>query len=414
MRQMHCVDTKRRAPYIATKTTQGETTMRVRGAWATAAGAVIVILGLGKFAVACSLSLNELQRMSADPLSASLIAKGRESIEEVIVKNQGRPNAPGTRPVSLWVTEFNIERGLAFSELETLLTDCRKFQDRHMLPRAATSATCRITESDLLLLVETDDGVCRTGYRSVAEELATAMGFHFAYASEFIEVDPRVTGLSSNPVAGCETISPGKARNRHGDAILSRYPIKSAKRVELPSCYDWYELERSSVAATALGLRQLRLGERMALIADIELPGRQIVTVVNTHLENKTNGVCRTQQMKRILDEVKDRRNPVILGGDWNTTGYDGSTWNPFVIRTQETLFDLLQSSGFDVTSPNDEKPTMSGRVAGSVLPRVDFLAGRGFCGKATIARTHIEIQSTRTAISDHLPITAEFPLVCP
>ena len=71
----------------------------------------------------------------------------------------------------------------------------------------------------------------------------------------------------------------------------------------------------------------MRRGNRMALVADISVPESPtgLVTVVDTHLENKCKPSCRRKQMAALLETIQDIHNPVILAGDMNTTGKDGS-----------------------------------------------------------------------------------------
>ena len=65
----------------------------------------------------------------------------------------------------------------------------------------------------------------------------------------------------------------------------------------------------------------------MALIADLAIPDLQthVVTVVNAHLENKCLPECRTRQMDDLLTQIKQIEHPVIVAGDLNTTGADGT-----------------------------------------------------------------------------------------
>jgi hypothetical protein len=85
-------------------------------------------------------------------------------------------------------------------------------------------------------------------------------------------------------------------------------------------------------------MREVRHGGRNALIVDLLVPDVQapagskvgqrshVVTVVNTHLEAKSTTDCRRLEIQEILNLplVKNKPNPVILGGDWNTFGGDG------------------------------------------------------------------------------------------
>ena len=71
----------------------------------------------------------------------------------------------------------------------------------------------------------------------------------------------------------------------------------------------------------------MRRGGRTNLIATIDvpdLPGDQ-VTIVAAHLENRTTPKGRVKQMDEILDIIKPISHPVVVAGDMNTTGADGS-----------------------------------------------------------------------------------------
>src|SRR5262249_7186830 len=69
---------------------------------------------------------------------------------------------------------------------------------------------------------------------------------------------------------------------------------------------------------------------RSVLSLDLDVPGLEDaqvpnrVTVVTAHIEDKASAACRADQVKETLDQVKDRKNPVILAGDFNTFGSDG------------------------------------------------------------------------------------------
>jgi hypothetical protein len=46
---------------------------------------------------------------------------------------------------------------------------------------------------------------------------------------------------------------------------------------------------------------------------------------VAVHLENRVNPLGRKIQMDYLLSQLKNRHNPIVMGGDWNTTGTDAS-----------------------------------------------------------------------------------------
>ena len=71
----------------------------------------------------------------------------------------------------------------------------------------------------------------------------------------------------------------------------------------------------------------MRRGGRTTLYVDLdvlEAPGNR-VTIAATHLENRTKPKVRRQQMEELLAHVGEKSNPVIIGGDWNTTGSDAT-----------------------------------------------------------------------------------------
>jgi hypothetical protein len=65
----------------------------------------------------------------------------------------------------------------------------------------------------------------------------------------------------------------------------------------------------------------------MAIIADVMIPDVPggVATVVNVHLENRCKPECRTKQMDALLARIKEVENPVIVAGDLNTSGTDGT-----------------------------------------------------------------------------------------
>ena len=117
----------------------------------------------------------------------------------------------------------------------------------------------------------------------------------------------------------------------------------------LPVCHDWFtqevqaisQLEKAKRKAADVAFleritREVRRGNRQAPDADITLPGKAAITVhlVNAHLENKCKADCRARQMRKFWKRSGDTTGPVILAGDLNTTGTDGT---PTSIRYELT-----------------------------------------------------------------------------
>jgi hypothetical protein len=173
---------------------------------------------------------------------------------------------------------------------------------------------------------------------------------NWAYGVEFVEVDPKVLGTQSFAAVENETerkeldelFSTDKTRllGLHGTAILSRYPLRDVKLVPFKyQAYDWYNGEKKYGAVEAgkrkgaslvFGeeiVREVRRGGRTNLIATIDvpdLPGRQ-VTIVAAHLENRTTPKGRVKEADELFDMIRPISHPVVVAGDMNTTGQDGS-----------------------------------------------------------------------------------------
>jgi hypothetical protein len=101
--------------------------------------------------------------------------------------------------------------------------------------------------------------------------------------------------------------------------------------------YDWFKeskirpLEKGKrKAGLLIGedlLREVRRGGRTTLYVDLDVPEApdHRVTIACTHLENRAKPKIRRQQMEELLNQVRDTANPVIVAGDMNTTGSNGT-----------------------------------------------------------------------------------------
>ena len=292
-----------------------------------------------------------------------------------------RPDLKGMGP-SLRLVEWNIERGIELDKIKRLLTDKQGFISEvhseaagNTNPEKATDEVLRqqmdvLQSADVLVLNEVDWGMKRSDYRAVVKELADALKMNWAYGVEFVEVDPKILGTQS--FANVENqgerteledlFSVDKARllGLHGSAILSRYPLRDVKLVPFQyQAYDWYngekkygtvEVGKRKGASLLFGeeiVREVRRGGRTNLIATIdlpELPGQQ-VTIVAAHLENRTTPKGRVKEMDEILDLTRPIAHPVILAGDMNTTGTDGS-----VVSIKSAVLKKLNDPSFWAT----------------------------------------------------------------
>jgi endonuclease/exonuclease/phosphatase family metal-dependent hydrolase len=264
-----------------------------------------------------------------------------------------------TLRVALW----NIERGLELDEIQLFLTDRERFMAKVAEERGhAKQGGKRVRNVDLekipqeiellkaadvWILNEVDWGVKRTQYREVIRELGEALNMNWAYGVEFLEIDSKQLGTdtfddgedqkSREELLEEFKVDKDRLRALHGNAVLSRYPIRSAKLIPFTVGYDWFKeskirpLEKGKrKAAVLIGedlLREVRRGQRSMLLVDLDVPEApgQAITVVSTHLENRAKPKIRRQQMEEVLKQAQDLSHPVIVAGDLNTTGGDST-----------------------------------------------------------------------------------------
>ena len=311
-----------------------------------------------------------LQLGSGQDLSPELTSKLRDLTTTPFINNEAyyrgakpRPlNVPNLGP-SLRVAFWNIERGLELENIQLLLTDKERFIAKVAAERKhakETGKTVRQVEiknvlrdievlqaADVLVLNEVDWGVKRTEYREVVRELAEALNMNWAYGVEFLELDPKQLGADSfeevedqkarQELLDFFKVDEDRVRALHGNAVLSRYPIRSARLVPFSVGYDWFTeskirpLEKAKrKAAVLVGedlLQEVRRGQRTTLYVDLDVPDApgHALTIACTHLENRTKPKVRRQQMQELLANIHDVDHPVVVAGDLNTTGSDST-----------------------------------------------------------------------------------------
>lgn len=242
-------------------------------------------------------------------------------------------------------TSWNIERGFQVNRIIEIPTYSIDLKTSDNLKKELEI----FSKASIIALNEVDIGVPRTNYENIVEKIADAYKMGYVFGTEFIEVDPYQLGvkrfsekervfLEAEALRQLDNINEEKYHGLHGTAILSKYPILNAKIIRLPDCYNWYLKESEKISAlelikrgaassvfSAKVLTELRHGGRIGLLADLQLPNGQIVTVVSTHLENRCLPDCRYKQFEFLLNRLRAIENPLILAGDLNTTGTDAS-----------------------------------------------------------------------------------------
>jgi len=231
---------------------------------------------------------NSIQELESSPL----YQKTKPDIDRILNKvwcedfaHQPLSPRENLRRVVAW----NIERGM---RLHGIL----HFLRMHPL----------LVNADVLLLSELDWGMARTENRFVAREIAAALRMNYAFA-------PCYLALSKG--AGIERRAGGENQESlHGNALLSRFPIRNAHSLALPNGKD------------KMKGAEKRIGSQRAVIADIKHP-QGILRAVSLHLDAHSSQRHRYLQMRRVLDhlETLHPQLPVLIGGDWNTTTHNAS-----------------------------------------------------------------------------------------
>lgn len=272
-----------------------------------------------------------------------------------------QPLLPSTPKLGkfLRVVQWNIEEGIEYEAISAAFSDPGRFaklldssaypagsQDR----KTILQQVALMKQADVIVLNEVDWGMKRTAYRNVAADLATALRMNYAYGVEFVEVDPIALGteefeeVSAEDRAKLQTqIAVDKSRYRglHGSAILSRFPLENVRLQPFENQpHDWYKEELESVRPLEAGKRkagdlvfrekierEVRRGGRMMLtaeIADQRIPGGRM-TIVCTHLEDKTKPKGRREQLNELLKRISTTNTAVVVAGDMNTSTHDGT-----------------------------------------------------------------------------------------
>jgi hypothetical protein len=148
--------------------------------------------------------------------------------------------------------------------------------------------------------------MARSGNRDCIAELSARLGQSYACALEFVELDLG-DAREKREHAG-ETNLEGF----HGAALIGDLALQRPFLIRIDVGGDWFDGSRG----------EPRVGGTIALGAQIVVDG-VAVTAVSVHLESHGDPEERAGDMRRLLRliDAYDAAAPVILGGDFNTSG---------------------------------------------------------------------------------------------
>ncbi len=192
-----------------------------------------------------------------------------------------RTSFPAARNLKqLRVVTWNIDHGARLAEL---------------------SSELQRNPADLCLLQEVDWNDARSGDKDIASDLAQRLHLNLAYGVEF------------------EELSQERGRPAYiGQATLTRLPIRRARILRFRHQSGFWK-PRAWIPS-GVPLLQRRVGNRIALITELEFAGRPLV-VYNSHLESRSFGRIQSEQLDEMLADLRQYPpdTAIILGGDLNT-----------------------------------------------------------------------------------------------
>ena len=264
---------------------------------------------------------------------------------------------------------------------------------------AEAARVIQAEDPDIILLQEVDDGAARTDYEDQLARLLrllspeyTCHTSAFYWRAAFVP-HPRIRGAVGQKLS-----------------IISKYRLKDSTRYQLP-------------LADANPLSQLFNYKRAILETRLPVEGSQDLVVLTTHLEVSSQGAAVKQQELIAIQERLTSLNQAgylwLLGGDFNLLppgqisrlpaahqpGFRPQTELAVLLDRYQVIPNLAHLQGDDAAKwftmfPNDPLITGPDRT-------VDYIF---FAGNLRVGHSYVRQHDT-LAISDHLPLVAEFSL---
>jgi endonuclease/exonuclease/phosphatase family metal-dependent hydrolase len=269
--------------------------------------------------------------------------------QEILTGKFAPPSLIQWPPKSLRIVDWNIERG---QQLQGI-TD--------FLARA---------NADILILQEVDVNARRTHRLNIAEEIARKLGMNYVFGREFEEL---VQGSKNSPAY-------------HGQATLSKWPILKPRLIRFSKQSSFWQPRWFLPRIEPF---QERLGGRIALVAEINVSGSDVVTY-NLHLESRGNNALRISQLAEVLSDATcyDAECPVIVAGDFNTDASKA----PMALQ--------LARAGFRDAVASPRAPTTPAHGLFEGRQRIDWAFAREPL-RASSGQVHGSVNA-----SDHYPIS--------
>ncbi len=252
-------------------------------------------------------------------------------------------------PKSLRIVDWNIDRGQQLQGITDFLVSAN---------------------ADILILQEVDVNARRTHRLNIAEEIARKLGMNYVFGREFEEL---VQGSKNSPAY-------------HGQATLSKWPILNPRLIRFSKQSHFWQPHWFLPKIEPF---QERVGGRIALVAEINVAGRKLVTY-NLHLESRGTDALRISQLGEVLADATccDADRTVVVAGDLNLDA------------SREPVAEALVKAKFQdaVASPRARTTPARGLFEGG--RQIDWAFVRGPL-RASSGRAHGNVKA-----SDHYPIS--------
>ena len=182
-------------------------------------------------------------------------------------------------PSSLKIVNWNINRGLQLQKVIQFLAGAKP---------------------DVVLLQECDLNARRTHHLNIAREIAQQLQLNYVFGREFQEL---TQGSRRSPAY-------------HGQSTLSRWPLSNSRILRFQKQSNFW---RPHWFIPEIDPFQERIGGRLALISEVDLGGKKIVTY-NLHLESRGEDGLRESQIEEALQDARQygADTPVLMAGDFN------------------------------------------------------------------------------------------------
>ena len=251
-------------------------------------------------------------------------------------------------PGSLRIVDWNIDRGLQLQAVIDFLAS---------------------TNADILILQEVDLNARRTHRLNIAEEIARKLQMDYVFGREFEEL---VQGSKASPAY-------------HGQAILAKWPISNPRLIRFSRQSHFWQPRWYLPRIEPF---QERLGGRIALVANINVAGSELV-IYDLHLESRANDELRFSQAQEVLSDAarQDPRCPLVIAGDFNLDASKGAA-------------SAFATAGFQEAIAEPHTPTTPSHRLFEPGRRIDWAFVRGPI-RAGSGRVHNQVKA-----SDHYPIS--------